>query len=269
MVGRPREDVVENPRFILPSTAGLAKVPISACMGPRLQPVHRVAAREQSAKGSGMTRKKAKKRYGKALLKAVSNPRCSPDDVRRLIPLCRMHERNSALCKAVRTGNLAVLLELTPRCDQRAGGSEALRLAAAAGQREMVAALIPISDPAANDSDALRLAAEYGHLDVIRELVPLSDVVHVFENQLNELVGIFREQGLEEVEEQKAYLSSLQAVNALSPHLGDDLQARTVLDLPDGLLKLLPHLAAWRESTLVREAIEPYAVATPCRRRSL
>ena len=216
-----------------------------------------------------MTRKKAKKRYGKALLKAVSNTRCSPDDIRRLIPLCRMLERNSALCKAVKTGNLAVVLELVPRCNQRASGSEALRLAAAAGQREMVAALIPISDPAANDSDALRLAAEYGHLDVTRKLVPLSDAVQVFESQLNELVGIVREHGIEEVEQRKAYLSSLRAVNALSPHIEDDLQARTVLDLPDGLFKLLPHLAAWRESTLVREAMEPYAVATPCRRRSL
>lgn len=122
-----------------------------------------------------MSRKKAKNRYGRTLLTEASKFDCSPETVRRLIPLCRIHERNVALCKAARNGNLAVVLELIPRCDARADDSKALRLATMYGHLDVVNALIPVSDVAEGNNRPLFWAAVRGHIEIVRALIPFSD----------------------------------------------------------------------------------------------
>ncbi|MBL8297754.1 MAG: ankyrin repeat domain-containing protein [Rhodanobacteraceae bacterium] len=192
------------------------------------------------------------------------------DVVHELISVSDPKNNNSlALRRAASGGYLNVVRELVPVSDPKANDSEALRLAALCNHLDVVKVLIPVSDPRAEESRALRVAARDGNADVVRELVPVSDTARVFQGELEKVVRAVREEGIEEVERQKVDFPSLRAVNALTPHMGENLLEQTVRDLPEDLLKLLPHLAAWRERMLVREAIESYALATPRRRRSL
>jgi len=68
--------------------------------------------------------------------------------------------------------------------DPKAGGSEALRLAAENGHLEIVKLLIPVSDPKALDSNALRCAATKGHLEIVKLLIPMSDPKSLDSNAL-------------------------------------------------------------------------------------
>lgn len=223
---------------------------------------------------------------GSNLLDAIRDDGCDLDAVRRLIPLCTREETTEALCKSAEGGHLDAVRLLIPVSDPRACNSYPLRWAARCGQLDVVAELLPLSDPTAEDCDALRGAARSGELDVVRVLVPVSDpkaysralfdaAVGGHANVIRELLPL-SDPGdvfdsllsiIDQGSSGRSYGKALSGVNALTPHVGDEVLEAVLRRVPKALLPQLPHLSSWRQSKLLGATV-PDAPKRPRGRRS-
>lgn len=193
------------------------------------------------------------------------------DAVRLLIPVSDPAADNcEALCLAAENGHLDVVRELLPLSDPKVCNSYPLRWAARCGQLDVVAELLPLSDPTAEDCDALRGAAKSGELDVVRLLLPVSDpkaysralfdaAVGGHANVVRELLPV-SDPGtvfdsllsiIDRGSSGRSYAKALSGVNALTPHVSDDVLELVLRRVPKKLLPQLPHLASWCQSKLL------------------